>query len=128
MSSAGNSFETERVGETLVMVPQDNLNELHIEQFQQVIGQVLEQIESHEVRHIVLDFNRTEYYGSSALGVFVKLWKHVRDADGNMAFCHVSPYEREILAVTRLDKLWTICTTREDALAAVRDTSTRPPE
>jgi hypothetical protein len=36
-----------------------------------------------------------------------------------MAFCNVSDHEREILKVTKLDSLWTICGSREEAMQAV---------
>ncbi len=62
----------------------------------------------------------TDYYGSTALGFFLKLWKRIRSVDGKMAFCNVSPYEQEVLRLTRLDTLWPICGTREDALQCLR--------
>jgi anti-anti-sigma factor len=68
---------------------------------------------------VVLDFRKTDYYGSTALGFFVKLWKRVRDRDGRMAFCGVSDHEREILRVTHLDGMWPICSSREEAVQAV---------
>jgi hypothetical protein len=37
-----------------------------------------------------------------------------------MAFCRVSEHEREILQATRLDGLWPVCLSREEALHAVR--------
>jgi hypothetical protein len=37
-----------------------------------------------------------------------------------MAFCGVSDHEREILKVTKLDGLWPICDSREEALKAVQ--------
>ncbi len=55
-----------------------------------------------------------------ALGFFIKLWKRVRSVDGQFAFCEVSEHEREVLELTRLDSLWSICPTRAEALAVVR--------
>ena len=67
-----------------------------------------------------LDFHKTDYYGSTALGFFVKLWKRVREYIERMAFCGVSDHEREILKVTNLEGLWPICPLREEALKAVQ--------
>jgi anti-anti-sigma factor len=60
---------------------------------------------------VVLDFSRTDFYGSTALASFVRLWKRASGHGGRMAFCCVSQHEREILAVTRLDSLWPVCRT-----------------
>jgi anti-anti-sigma factor len=67
-----------------------------------------------------MDFSRTDYYGSTALAFFVNVWKAVRRHQGHMSFCSVSDHERQILSLTRLDTLWSICGTREEALEAVR--------
>ena len=67
--------------------------------------------------------NRLEY----ALGFFVKLWKRIRKVDGSMAFCNVSAHEQEVLRVTRLDTLWPVCTSREQAVEQLRQTGGSSP-
>jgi anti-anti-sigma factor len=80
----------------------------------------MDQLDQLGFRNILLDFEGTDYYGSTALGLFLKLWKRVRSLDGNMAFCNVSEHEREVLRLTRLDSLWPICGTREEALETLQ--------
>ena len=36
-----------------------------------------------------------------------------------MAFCNISEDERDVLRITRLDTLWSICESRSDAMEAV---------
>jgi hypothetical protein len=36
-----------------------------------------------------------------------------------MAFCNLSPQEKEILRLTKLDSLWPICGSREEAMQTV---------
>jgi anti-anti-sigma factor len=67
-----------------------------------------------------LDFHKTGYYGSTALGFFVKLWKKVSKRKGRMVFCNVSDHEKEILQITKLDQLWPICSSKIEVLRAVR--------
>jgi hypothetical protein len=38
-----------------------------------------------------------------------------------MAFCNVSDHEKEILQITNLDHSWPICSSRTEALEAVKD-------
>jgi anti-anti-sigma factor len=116
MSSRKAIFEIEFDAGTLILSPTSNLSELELSYFDEEFRTVIRQLETSGFRHIVLDFQGTDYYGSTALGFFLKLWKRVRSVDGKMVFCNVSTYEQEILRLTRLDTLWPICGTREDAL------------
>jgi anti-anti-sigma factor len=71
------------------------------------------------IRNVVVDFGKTGYFGSTALGLFVQLWQRVRGRDGRIAFCNVSADEQDVLAVTRLGRVWPVYPSREEALAAV---------
>ena len=113
-------FDISQVEQTLILSPVANLSELELSSFDDAIRTVMQQLESLGFRNVLLDFTGTDYYGSTALGFFIKLWKRVRSIDGSMVFCNVSSHEREVLELTRLDTLWTICDTRDDALAFLR--------
>lgn len=115
-----NLFEIERTGDTLVVVPTADLRELDYREIEAEAAEVLDLLDRMHARNVVLDFHRTDYYGSTALGFFVKLWKRVSKAGGRLAFCNVSAHEREILQITKLDHLWPICSSRDKALAAIR--------
>jgi anti-anti-sigma factor len=110
----------ERVGDTLVISPLTDLGELEYPQIESEARQVVCLLDDPSLQHIVLDFQQTAYYGSSALGFFVRLWKKVGSRGGRMAFCNLSPVEREILRLTRLDSLWPPCASREEAMQKVR--------
>ena len=70
------------------------------------------------IRNVVVDFGRTDYFGSSALGLLVRLEQEVRRRDGGMALCNVSAHEQDILRVTGLDALWTVRPSREETIEA----------
>ena len=120
-------FKTEQIDETLVLAPSRDLSELHLSRFEEETAAVLELVESMPAKYIVLDFAKTDYYGSTALGFFVKLWTRLRKSEGQMAFCNVSENELEILRLTKLDSLWPVCDTREEALKAVLEKPKSPP-
>ena len=69
------------------------------------------------IKNVVIDFHRSDYFGSTALGFFVRLWKRVTMRNGRMAFCNLSQHGAEILRITKLDAYWPICKTRAEALA-----------
>ena len=112
-------FELDQVGDTLVLVPQANLSEFEFDLIEVAGGEVLKRLDNVQAKNVVIDFHRTDYYGSTAIGFFVKIWKRVRKAGGHMAFCNVSAHEQQILELTKLDTLWDVCGTREEALALV---------
>ena len=113
------TFQIEREHETAILTPLINLGELEFERIERHSKTILERLASADVRYVVVDCENTAYYGSTALGFFVKLWKRVRHLGGQMVFCNVSPHEREILRLTRMDTLWSICSSRDEALDLV---------
>jgi anti-anti-sigma factor len=120
MNEEHSLFQVEQNDQTLILSPKSNLSELELSSLDEAIRDVMQELDSLGYRHLILDFAGTDYYGSTALGFFIKLWKRVRSIGGDMVFCNVSPHEMEVLELTRLDNLWTICSTRDEALAHVR--------
>jgi anti-anti-sigma factor len=112
-------FEIDQVNDTLIVVPTMDLRELDYQRIEKGARKILELLRDTHIRNVVLDFHKTDYYGSSALGFFLKLWKKVRSRNGRMAFCNVSSHEREILQITSLDHFWPICLSMREALEAV---------
>jgi len=120
MATATGAFEVEREGQTLIVTALTDLRELDFLEIEAGARDILQMLGNGTIKNVVMDFYKTDYYGSTALGFFIKLWKRVRDRKGHMAFCGVSDHEREILQVTNLDGLWPICSSREEALKAVQ--------
>jgi anti-anti-sigma factor len=118
---AARIFEIEQQNDTIVVVPVVNLRELEYRRIEAGAKEILELLDGTGIKNVVLDFGKTDYYGSTALGFFLKLWKRVRRRNGCMAFCNVSDHEQEILQVTNLDHLWPICPSRGEALEAVQE-------
>ena len=119
MDDTESIFRFDRHGKTVIAIPVANLREFDFERIQAGAETVLSWLENGDVQNLVIDFSETEFYGSTALEFFVKLWKRVCSVGGKMAFCGVSEHELEVLQTTKLDSLWPICKTREEALAAV---------
>jgi len=120
LATTGGIFEIEREGDTIIVVPAVDLRELDYQRIEQGASTILDLLDGPAIRHVVLDFHKTDYYGTTALGFFLKIWKRVRTQNGRMAFCNVSDHEQEILQVTHLVQLWPICSSRNEALKAVR--------
>jgi anti-anti-sigma factor len=116
MSVTSKIFEVQQSGENLIVTPLKDLSELDYEQIQLGARDLLELLSISPVKNVVMDFRNTDSFGSTALGFFVKLWKKIRQRNGYMAFCNLSENEKEILQVTKLDGLWPMCGTLDEAL------------
>jgi anti-anti-sigma factor len=112
-------FEIERDERTIIVTPLADLRELDYEQIEAGATEVLTLLNQPPVKNVIIDFHRTDSYGTTALGFFVKVWKRVKSGHGNMAFCNVSDHEMEILKITKLDNVWPICSSREEALRVI---------
>jgi anti-anti-sigma factor len=120
MNKVEGIFAIERHGDTLEVAPVANMDELAFLQIESGGEAILELLNDPAVRNIVVDFGKTDYFGTTALGLFVRLWKKIRQRDGHMAFCNLSEHQKEILRVTMLDGLWPICGSKEEAIRQVR--------
>lgn len=120
LPAAGGIFEIEQEDDTIIVVPTVDLREVDYQRIEDGARKILDLLNSTGIKNVVLDFHKTDYYGSTALGFFLKLWMRVRRQNGRMAFCNISAHEQEILQTTKLDHLWTICSSRSEALEAVK--------
>ena len=125
---AGGVFEVERDGDTIVVLPAADLRELDYLRIEAGARAVLQMLYGPGIKNLVVDFDKTDYYGTTALGFFLRFWKAARERAGRMAFCNLSAHEQEILRVTNLDHLWPICSSRAEALEAVQCNEQRPAE
>jgi anti-anti-sigma factor len=120
LASTGGMFEIEQEDDTIIVVPAMDLRELDYQRIEDGATTILELLNGANVKNVVLDFHKTDYFGSTALGIFMKLWKRVSGKHGRMALCNISDNEKEILQIMKLDHFWPICPSRIEALAAVR--------
>ena len=69
-------------------------------------------------RRILLDFSRTGYIDSSGLGALVSLSKRIREVGGELRLSGLNEDLRSLFELTKLDTLFAITRTPEEALGA----------
>jgi len=82
---------------------------------QELKQKVLDELESGE-RTFVIDFASTGYIDSSGLGVLVSLSKKIREQSGELRLAGLNEDLRTLFELTKLDTLFKIADTREEAL------------
>jgi anti-sigma B factor antagonist len=68
-------------------------------------------------RRLLVDFSRTGYIDSSGLGALVSISKRIREAGGELRLAGLNDDLRSLFELTKLDTLFTISETPEQALA-----------
>lgn len=120
MDEPSRIFEIEHEGDTLILTPDSSLGALTFDQVERELGDILQVVQTDPARNVVIDFRKTEYFGSSAVEFFIRLWRIAKSHSGRIALCGLSTVEAEVLQATRLDSLWPVCSSRAEAIEAVR--------
>lgn len=106
------AFQVQKSGDvTLVDVD----GQLIVGNRQELKQRVLEELENGE-RKFVVDFSNTGYIDSSGLGVLVSLSKKIRELGGELRLSSLNEDLRTLFELTKLDTLFKIADTRDDAL------------
>jgi anti-sigma B factor antagonist len=66
-------------------------------------------------RKIILDFSIVEYLSSAALGKLITMDKKVKAAKAKLRLCCIRPEIYEVFEITRLNKIFDIKSTQEEA-------------
>lgn len=68
---------------------------------------------------VVVDLSETTFLDSTALGVLIGTVKRLRARDGRLTLVNTDPNIARTFDITGLDQIFTICKTRDDAIAAL---------
>jgi anti-sigma B factor antagonist len=69
-------------------------------------------------RRLLIDFSKTGYIDSSGLGALVSISKRIREAGGELRLSGLNEDLRSLFELTKLDTLFAIDETPEQALAS----------
>ncbi len=115
MAASHRRLDVEDVGDITVasFIDKKILEETNI----QVLGnQLFSLVEDDGSRKVILDFSNVEYLSSAALGKLIVMDKKVKADKGQLSMCCVRGEILEVFQITKLDILFKIHETREQAL------------
>src|SRR5215211_8833336 len=69
-------------------------------------------------RRLLVDFSQTGYIDSSGLGALVSISKRIRESGGELRLAGLNEDLRSLFELTKLDTLFTIANTPQQALAS----------
>ena len=75
-------------------------------------------VENRDAPNILIDFAAVDHLSSAALGMLINVNNRVKQKNGMLRLANIQPQILEVFVITKLDKLFKILPTREDALAS----------
>ena len=112
-------LKVSNVGDVTVveLIDRKILDEVNIsqigEQFSALVGQTPQ-------TKFVVDFASVSHMSSSALGMLITLNKRIREKKGELRLCNIQPAIYEVFVITRLNEIFQICRTRQEALDSLK--------
>lgn len=69
---------------------------------------------------VVVDLEDVSFMDSSGLGMLISLFKDVNEQKGQIVYCGVHDYVHKLFALVKLDQVFQMAESKEEAIAAVR--------
>jgi anti-anti-sigma factor len=117
--SLSDVFRIETEGDTLIVIALDSVSTLAGPDVRTELAEMLEKLRGAELKNVVVDLAAADYFGTRMLEVMHVFWKHVHQSGGKLAVCNLSDVGRQVLEVSKLDAVWPVCSSRQEALQAV---------
>jgi anti-anti-sigma factor len=95
------------------LMSQKILDEMVISEIGEQLYQLVEQS---EYPRMIVDFSAVSHMSSSALGMLITLHKRIREKGGILKLCCVQPAIYEVFVITRLNEIFDICGSIDEAM------------
>jgi len=118
-------FEFEQAGDVLIVVVHGPFMEFRDSEVREAYNEAYRRLHEPDTRHLLVDFSDLEYFGSTFVGILIRLAKKARGNKGEAALCHLSANMTDMLKTlmllenTKTDFYWVSHPNREAALKAL---------
>jgi anti-anti-sigma factor len=110
-------IRSEQQGNVLVITPLFTQATFSEPQSASQWNEVEQQLDAPTTEQVIVDLGEIPYFGSTVLEWITQLWKRIKVKGGRLALVRPSKMGREVINVTRLDRLWGIFDTRDQAFS-----------
>jgi anti-sigma B factor antagonist len=91
------------------------IDELNIAEIGQTLNALIDQAPNPK---LVLDFGQVDHLSSAALGMLINANGRIKAKNGQLRLANIKPQIYEVFLITKLNKLFYIHPTRQEALAS----------
>ena len=102
---------------TVVFLSEENI--LRERDITAIESSVMPLIEKTDGVNLIINFRNVKFLTSSALGLLIRISKRAYENNGKMLLCTIAPKIYQIFEITRLDKVFSIYDTQEQALESL---------
>lgn len=119
MANTESKLMVRRDGDVLVIefIDRNILDEASI---QQIGSEILDLIDKSGYPKVVISFENVDHLSSAALGTLITINNRVRQKDGQLRLTHIDPQIYEVFKITKLNKLFQIHDTTEQAIKSFK--------
>ncbi len=120
-------FSYEQVEDVLVVTPQGDLFQYRYEALRNAYNETYRKLTDESTKHLLIDFQSVGHFGSSFIGMLIKLAQKVRLGKGEAALCGLTPDMKDVLNNLMLlenvktDFFWVPFPSREEAIAFLKN-------
>lgn len=119
MPASGDDFRLEWHGNTVVITPAANVEQMPWDVIEQAADIVMAPLKIQTSPMAVVDLSEVQFFGSAFLALLLRCHTAVKNRGGELVLCGPSKMARELLKLTALDTLWAIYASKSEALDAV---------
>jgi len=129
MNAKKQIFEFEQAGDVLILVAHGPFMEFRDSDIRDAYNEAYRRLHEPGTRHLLVDFSKLDYFGSTFVGILIRLAKKARSNKGEATLCHLSDGMSEMLKTlmllenTKTDFYWVPYPNREAALQALAEKS-----
>jgi anti-anti-sigma factor len=114
-------FQFEQVGDVVVLTPEGEGSAFRYQDLHLEVNAVRAHMMKPGQRHLIIDLNRMDYFGSEFIGALVSMLRETKMRRGVACFCCARPQMIQVLSNMALFKLWPHFESRQLALEATRN-------
>ena len=125
MSAPKMVFEFEQSDNVLILTPNGPFMEFRDNDVRNAYNEAYRLLHGEDIQHLLIDFSKLDYFGSTFVGILIRLSKKVRGDGGEAYLCHLTDNMRQMMKTlmllenTKTDFFWRQCENREAGLAAL---------
>lgn len=125
MSQDKQIFGFEQSGDVLILTALGSFMEFRDNDIRNGYNEAYRLLNEPGVRHLLVDFSAMQYFGSTFVGILIRLAKKARSNNGGAALCHMSDNMKDMLKTLmllenpKIDFSWVAYPDRDSALKAL---------
>lgn len=122
MSADKQVFQFENHQNVLILTPVGPFMEFRDSDIRNAYNEAYRRLLEPGIQHLLVDFSKLDYFGSTFVGILIRLSTKVRMGGGHAFLCHLSDSMKQMMKTLMLlenpksNCSWSVCGSREEGL------------